>query len=71
MEAVTIDHNCMDEDLHAALFDDDVMFGEGNDCAFEEINDDFVSSAMAEPETPDFDYDKHIGQFEFVKSTFF
>lgn len=62
LEAVTIDHNCMDEDLHAALFDDDVMFGEGNDCAFEEINDDFVSSAMAEPETPDFDYDKHIAE---------
>lgn len=61
LEAVTLDHSCMDEDLQAALFDD-VEFGQGEDCAFEELCDDFVATAMSEPEAPDFDYDKHIGE---------
>lgn len=52
--AITIDPEIMDEDLHAALF---------NDCDeddFEELQDDFVSVAMQEPELPDFDFDAHI-----------
>jgi hypothetical protein len=62
LEAVTLDHTCMDDDLQGALFDDDVVFGEGEDCDFEEICDDFIATAMSEPEVPDFDYDKHIGE---------
>lgn len=60
LEAITIDHTCMDDDLYDALFKDDVVFGEGDACDFEEICDDFVATAMQEPETQDFDYDKHI-----------
>ncbi len=45
----------MDEDLHAALFDDADEIGE-----FEELDDDFVMQVMEEPEQPDFDFDAHI-----------
>ena len=38
LEAVTISHNLMDDDLRAALFDEDD--GEG---AFEELLDDFIT----------------------------
>jgi hypothetical protein len=67
LEAVTLDHACMDEDLQGALSlleggDHEVLFGEGDDCDFEEIRDDFISTAMSEPETQDFDYDQHIGE---------
>lgn len=72
LEAVTLDHTCMDEDLRGALQlldgggdgHHEVLFGEGDDCDFEEIRDDFIATAMSEPETQDFDYDKHIGESE-------
>lgn len=69
LEAVTLDHNCMDEDMRDALqlLDEEgaqreVLFGDGDEFDFEEIDDDFVATAMTEPETQDFDYDKHIGE---------
>ena len=71
LEAITIDHSCMDDDLHRALFDDDVVFGEGDDCEFEEICDDFVDTVMQEPETRDFDYDQHIGEWLLLITTMF
>ena len=67
LEAVTLDHACMDDDMRGALQlldggGDEVLFGEDDDCDFEEIRDDFIATAMSEPETQDFDYDKHIGE---------
>eukprot|EP00602_Paraphysomonas_sp_CaronLab_P007295 CAMPEP_0185035276 /NCGR_PEP_ID=MMETSP1103-20130426/26359_1 /TAXON_ID=36769 /ORGANISM="Paraphysomonas bandaiensis, Strain Caron Lab Isolate" /LENGTH=513 /DNA_ID=CAMNT_0027572283 /DNA_START=227 /DNA_END=1768 /DNA_ORIENTATION=+ len=53
LEAITISNEFMDEDLEKALF-------EAEEGDFEELLDDFVETAMAEPETPDFDYDAHI-----------
>lgn len=55
LNAVTISAEYMDDDLHAALFEDEDEEGE-----FEELLDDFVVTAMQEPETPDFDFDAHI-----------
>lgn len=45
----------MDDDLHAALFEDADEEGE-----FELLDDDFVMQVMQEPEVPDFDFDAHI-----------
>lgn len=55
LNAITIDEDCMDEDLRAALFEDGDEDGE-----FEEIDDDFVMQVMQEPEKADFDFDAHI-----------
>eukprot|EP01039_Chlorochromonas_danica_P007236 gene7236-8002_t len=55
LEAITISHELMDEDLRAALFD-----GEDEEGAFEELEDDFIQMVMTEPEAPDFDFDAHI-----------
>jgi hypothetical protein len=62
LEAVTLDPRCMDEDLQGALFGDGVQFGGGGGCDFEELRDDFIATAMSEPQEQDFDYDKHIGE---------
>eukprot|EP01031_Cornospumella_fuschlensis_P038185 gene38185-46397_t len=55
LQAITIDADCMDEDLKAALFDGYDSQGE-----FEELADDFVAQVMTETEEPDFDFDAHI-----------
>mmetsp|Transcript_19075 Transcript_19075/g.19816 ORF Transcript_19075/g.19816 Transcript_19075/m.19816 type:complete len:568 (+) Transcript_19075:20-1723(+) len=52
LEAITISEEFMDDDLRDALF--------GEDGDFEQLDDDFVSSAMSEPAAPDFDYEAHI-----------
>lgn len=55
--AITISEECMDEDLRAALFDDADEVG-----SFEELDDDFVSQAMAEPTVQDFDFEAHMAK---------
>lgn len=55
--AITISEECMDEDLRAALFEDADEEG-----AFEELDDDFVAQAMAEPTTQDFDFEAHMAK---------
>lgn len=52
LEAITISNEFMDDDLREALF--------GETDEFEELADDFMTTAMEEPETPDFDYEAHI-----------
>lgn len=47
----------MDEDIRAALFED-----EDDEGAFEPLDDDFVMQVMQEPEKPDFDFDAHIAR---------
>lgn len=47
----------MDEDIRNALFMD-----EDEDGVFEELDDDFILQASAEPEAPDFDFDAHIAR---------
>lgn len=42
----------MDEDIRAALFDENEEF--------EELDDDFVQQVLSEPVEPDFDFDAHI-----------
>lgn len=56
LEAITIDHEVMDEDIRAALFDDCDQNGE----VFEDLLDDFVSTLMEQPKDDGFDYDAHI-----------
>eukprot|EP01035_Chromulina_nebulosa_P016837 gene16837-22322_t len=57
LEAIVISDKYMDEDIRNALdFDGD------EDGEFEELDDDFVIQAMAEPEVPDFDFDAHIAR---------
>ena len=55
LNAITIDEDCMDDDLKAALFED---FDDEGD--FEAIDDDFVMQVMQEPVKNDFDFDAHI-----------
>jgi hypothetical protein len=59
LETITIDERAMDPDLRAALFAEGDEEGE-----FEELLDDFVSTAMQEPEGGEkeskFDWDSHI-----------
>lgn len=55
--AITISEECMDEDLRAALFEDADEEG-----AFEELDDDFVTQAMAEPTVEDFDFEAHMAK---------
>jgi hypothetical protein len=45
----------MDKDVYASLFE-----GKDENGEFEELDDDFVTQAMIEPELPDFDFDAHI-----------
>ena len=58
LEAVTIDDSLMDADLKQALWEDVDEDGE----PFEELLDDFVVTAMQEPEEPEFDWDAHIAK---------
>lgn len=53
LQAITIDHELMDEDIRDALFGN-------NQEDFEELADDFITEALKEPEQPDFDYEAHI-----------
>ena len=58
LEAITISHELMDDDIRAALFDDVDENGEH----FEELQDDFITHAMADNGEEDFDFDAHIAQ---------
>jgi hypothetical protein len=57
LEAVTISHEYMDDDLKAALFE-----GADEEGEFEELQDDFVVQVMNAPEEADFDFDAHIAE---------
>jgi protein LTV1 len=56
LNVITISDSCMDADLRAALFDE----LDENGLPFEELDDDFIQQAMAEPEIPDFDFESHV-----------
>lgn len=58
LEAITISHELMDEDVRAALFED----ADENGVPFEELQDDFITQAMKEPDEPDFDFRAHIAR---------
>lgn len=58
LEAITISHELMDDDVRAALFGDVDENGEH----FEELQDDFITHAMADNGEEDFDFDSHIAQ---------
>ena len=60
LEHITINADCMDEDIKAALFDDFDSLEDSNGASiFEELQDDFIQVADIEPEVPDFDFDAH------------
>lgn len=58
LEAITISHELMDDDIRAALFDEVDENGE----KFEELQDDFITHAMVGGGEEDFDFDAHIAQ---------